>query len=298
MRHPVDHHPAETDTADVVLSAPEREVLALLMQGLSLRTVSRRLGISDAAVNARLRVLLHKFGVSTADELIAQVASSSALSDSGASRLSGTEIQRQSRWLPDLSLSATGPLGEVCRHTFNCRTLRDVADVLREFDDLPNPSPDDPTALLTHRTGTLGARQALLAALAAESGCDDVQLILACYELLLPRTAASASPPGTLPLVVCYLHCRARDVQISKAGAGSIIQGNPLSTTRVEPMTMCAERIRLYKSFAAEWCEALEVTPGAFASLRADQLLNAQRHSVVEDLLGYQLPPDFAPMAR
>lgn len=220
------------------------------------------------------------------------------LSDSGAPRQSGSEIQRQSRWLPDLNLSSAGPLGEVCRRTFGCRTLRDVADVLREFDDLPNPSPDDPAALLTHLTGTLGAKQALLAALAAESGCEDVQLILACYELHPPSRASSAKPPGTLPLVVCHLRCRARDVQISKAGAGSIIQGNPLSTTRVEPMTMSVERLRLYKSFAAEWCEALEVAPGDFASLRAHQLVGAERRSVIEDLLGYQLSPDFVPTAR
>lgn len=186
-------------------------------------------------------------------------------------------------------------MGVACRRAGHCHTLRDVADMLREYADDPGPSPDDPGALLTHRTGTLGAKQALLAALAAECRRDDVQLILACHEFELPDDVPDGGRPPTLPLVVCYLRCRARDVQITDSESGSILHSKAVSSVRVEPQALAHERVQHYQRFAADWCRVLDVSAAQFARRRADQLRKAARPSIVEDLLGHRLPPEFAP---
>jgi len=211
-------------------------------------------------------------------------------------RISGAvRLFHQSRWLPDVSLSCTGPMGVACRRAGNCHTLRDVADMLRDYAEEPGPSPDDPGALLTHRTGTLGAKQALLAALAAECRRDDVQLILACHEFELPDDVPDGGRPPTLPLVVCYLRCRSRDVQITAAESSSILHSKAVSSVRVEPQALAQERVQQYQRFAADWCRVLDVSAATFARRRSDQLRQAARRSIVEDLLGYGLPPEFAP---
>ena len=282
----------------VTISALEREVLALLVDGHSLKTVGRRLAISDAAANAHRRELMRKFRVSTTIELISQAASAVAVSGRDAGRRDTVRLQHQSRWLPDASLSLTGALGVAWRHTFNCRSLRDAADALRECGHQPGPSPDDPDAVLRQRSGTLGAKQAVLAALAAECGRDDVQLIVACHELELSAPSAADDLRRTLPLAVCYLRCRARDVQIAEEGTGSLLCGKAVSAVRVEPRALASERLRLYQSFALDWCRALDLAPADFATLRATQLRAAERQSVIEDLLGHRLPPGYAPGAR
>jgi hypothetical protein len=96
-------------------------------------------------------------------------------------------------------------------------------------------------------------------------------------------------------LVVCYLRCRAREVQIAEPGAGSMLYSKALSTVRVDPFMMAGERVKLYQSFATDWCRALDVAPPDFAQRRAEQLRLAPRRSVIEDLLGHRLPPDYAP---
>ena len=222
-------------------------------------------------------------------------APASAASQDGAHVPSTVRLFHQSRWLPDVSISCTGPMGVACRRAGNCHTLRDVADMLREYGEEPGPSPDDPGALLTHRTGTLGAKQALLAGLAAECRRVDVQLILACHEFELPGEVPDGGRPPTLPLVVCYLRCRSRNVQITDAESASILHSKAVSSVRVEPQALAQERVQQYQRFAADWCRVLDVSAAKFARRRSNQLRKAARRSIVEDLLGYALPPEFAP---
>ncbi len=282
----------------VTLTAIEREVLALLAQGHSLKTVGRRLAISDAAANAHRRELMRKFKVSTTVELISHAVLASTGSAQDAESRETARMQHQSRWLPDVTLSLTGGLGKSWRHAFHCRSLRDVADVLRECGDQPGPSPDDPAAVLSQGTGTLGAKQALLAALAKECGRSDVQLIVACHEFELPVPPAGGGRRITLPLAACYLRCRTREVQITEEGSMSILHGKAVSVVPVEPQALAAERLRLYQSFATDWCRALDLVPVDFSRLRAEQLRLAERQSVVEDMLGHRLSPEYVPGAR
>jgi hypothetical protein len=241
---------------------------------------------------------MRKFKVSTTVELIAHAVRASTVSAQDTESRETVRIQHQSRWLPDVGLSLTGSFGRSWRQAFNCRSLRDVADVLRECGDQPGPSPDDPAAVLSQGTGTLGAKQAVLAALAKECGRSDVQLIVACHEFEL------RAPPGvggrriTLPLAACYLRCRAREVQITEERSMSILRGKAVSVVRVEPRALAAERLRLYQNFATDWCRALDLAPVDFARLRTEQLGLAERQSVVEDMLGHRLPPDYVPGAR
>lgn len=219
----------------------------------------------------------------------------SASAQEGAYIPSAVRLFHQSRWLPEVTLSCTGPMGVACRRAGNCQTLRDVADMLREYGEEPGPAPDDPGTLLTHQTGTLGAKQALLAALAAECRRDDVQLILACHEFELPGDVPDGDRPPTLPLVVCYLRCRSRDVQITNTESSSVLHSKAVSSVRVEPQALAQERVQQYQRFAADWCRVLDVSAAKFARRRSDQLRKAARRSIVEDLLGYGLPPEFAP---
>lgn len=296
MRHSERLQPTAALAAqDKALSQEERAVLVLLMQGVSRRTVGRRLALSDASVSAYRRELMRKFAVSTITDLAARGAVPIA-SDVNVLASQGTaQLQRQSRWLPNAALSLTRPIGAACRRIFHAHSLRDVADALRDCADRPNPVPDDLSALLTHLSGTLGAKQALLAALAAECGHPEVQLMLACHELQVP----GASEPGgrhlRLPIVVCFLRCRAREIQISRAETGSVLYGRALSAMSVEPSSLAGERVKVYQSFAADWCRALDIEPEDFAQRRAQVLRSQAPRAVIEDLLGYLLPLEYVP---
>jgi hypothetical protein len=154
--------------------------------------------------------------------------------------------------------------------------------------------------LLANQTGTIGAKQALLAALAAEIGRKDVQLIVACCEMQLPdivpaRVESSLRRPDTLPLAVCWLRYRGRRLQIVEPAQASLQTVKLVTELAVRPEHLAAERVRLYKVFAADWCRALEVVPSEFARLRTRQLKLSTNTSVFEDLLGYALAPDYAP---
>jgi hypothetical protein len=205
------------------------------------------------------------------------------------------QFQRQSRWLPDVALSHAHPLGVACRRIFDACTLRDVADSMRDCDSLPNPQPDDVTSLLIHLSGTLGAKQALLAALATECGRTDVQLMLACHELALQTTVESNGRRPVVPIVVCFLRCHGRDIQIADAASGSVRHSRALSAVSVEPRRLAAERLKAYQSFAADWCRALDIEPAEFTRLRAQALRTEVGPAVIEDLLGHRLPPEYSP---
>ena len=205
-------------------------------------------------------------------------------------------LPHQSRWLPDIMLSVTGPLGYACRRTFNCRSHRDVADYLRDCPEQPGLSPDDPVALIRHHAGTLGAKQALLAALAAECGRDDVQLVIACYALDVTRANRSPDRSITLPLAVCHLRWRARDVQITEPGAGSLLFEGAVSVVRVSPQQLATERVQMYKKWAVDWCRALDLNPIEFSRLREAQLRRVERPAVFEDLLGHSLSASYVPL--
>jgi DNA-binding CsgD family transcriptional regulator len=297
MRFPKDRGPKAT-RQPIELTAVERRVLVLLARGTSLRSIGQRLRLPDTAVNGHRRALLRKFDALTTDDLISRALSLAGIAWDDDTSPEEITFQHQSRWLPDVKLSHTLALSVACRRALQARTLRDVADALRDCGEEPNPSPDDPNALLVHLTGTLGAKQALLAALAVECGRADVQLILACHELPIADPPGTGTRPATLPMILCHLRSRARNIQIAEAGSGSILYGKALSVEHVDPLTMAAERVTMYQTFASEWCRALDVAPAAFAQLRAEQLRMAARRSVFEDLLGYRLAPGFTPSKR
>jgi len=56
------------------------------------------------------------------------------------------------------------------------------------------------------------------------------------------------------------------------------------------------ERVRLYKTFAEDWCRALEIHASEFARLRAWQLGSSAGTSLFEDLMGYGLPASYLPV--
>ena len=294
MRHPTLHQLRPKRSAKPTgLSAAERQFLLLLSQGASLRRIGRHLQLTDAGVNACRRGLMRKFKALTTEDLVLQAAAAVDLRPTDRTPPLALTLHHQSRWLPEVKLGIAQPLSVACRQVFMARTLRDVADALRDCGNQPGPAPDDPVALLTHLTGTLGAKQALIAALAAECGREEVQLVLACHELP-PDTPEEPEHPS-LPLVVCCLQIRARAIQIAEPGSGSHVHRKALSRIRVRPETMSAERVNLYRMLSADWCRALDFEPAAFARLRAKRLRDAIARSVYEDLLGYGLPPSYQP---
>jgi hypothetical protein len=209
-------------------------------------------------------------------------------------------LRHEGRLLPNVSLDPRGRYGAACRARFDGRTLREAAEYVCECDTGPGRAPDDMHALLTGHTGTIGAKQALLAALAKEAGRDDVELVVACCEMQLPeigplRSESILRRPRTLPLAVCWLRHRGRRLQIVEPRCASLHTGNLITEVPVPPEHLALERVRLYKSFAEDWCRALEIHASEFARLRAWQLGKAAGTSLFEDLLGYGLPASYVP---
>jgi hypothetical protein len=64
---------------------------------------------------------------------------------------------------------------------------------------------------------------------------------------------------------------------------------------KVAPEQLASERVRLYKTFAVDWCRALETNASEFARLRAWQLGKCAGTSLFEDLMGYGLPASYLP---
>jgi hypothetical protein len=209
-------------------------------------------------------------------------------------------LRHEARLLPNLSLDPRGRYGAACRARFDGRTLREAAEYVCECDTGPGQTPDDLHALLTGHTGTIGAKQALLAALAKEAGRDDVELVVACCEMELPEMAPLRSEsilrrPRTLPLAVCWLRHRGRRLQMVEPRHASLHTGNLITEIPVPPEHLPLERVRLYKTFAEDWCRALEIHAGEFARLRAWQLGKSAGTSLFEDLMGYGLPAGYVP---
>jgi hypothetical protein len=210
-------------------------------------------------------------------------------------------LRHEGRLLPNVSLDPRGRYGAACRARFDGRTLREAAEYVCECDTGPGQTPDDLRALLTGHTGTIGAKQALLAALAKEAGRDDVELVVACCEMELPemgplRSESILRRPRTLPLAVCWLRHRGRRLQMVERRHASLHTGNLITEVPVPPEHLALERVRLYKTFAEDWCRALEIHASEFARLRAWQLGKATGTSLFEDLLGYGLPASYVPV--
>ena len=206
-------------------------------------------------------------------------------------------LRHEGRLLPSVSLNRRGRLGAACRNRFDGRSLREAAEYVFDCDTGPGSEPDAFESLLVSHTGTIGAKQALLAALAEEMGRSDVELIVACCEV--PVMPMSSQPmttaPRTLPTAACWLRYRGRRIQIVEPGQGSFAGLTPVTEVAVRPDRLPAERVRLYQAFAADWCRALETHPAEFARLRGRQLRLSVGTSMFEDLLGYGLPFDYAP---
>ena len=208
-------------------------------------------------------------------------------------------LQHELRLLPRVTLSISGALGSACRARFHVRSLREVAEYVRECDNGAGETPDSLESLLSDRSGTIGAKQALLAALAAEAGRPDVRLVVGCCEM---RTEGFASKPGltrlnTLPLAVCWLKYKGRRLQIVEPEQASLQAAKLVTEIEVHAERLPSERLRLFEAFATDWCRAFDVSSLEFAELRASQLIRSAGTSVFEDLLGYGLPPDYAPEA-
>ncbi len=207
-------------------------------------------------------------------------------------------LQHELRLLPRVTLNPRGPLSSACRAKFHVRSLREAAEYLRECDSGAGMAPDSIENLLTYRSGTIGAKQALLAALAAEAGRSDVRLVVGCCEM---RTAEDSSPKhrasslNTLPLAVCWLTYKGRRLQIVEARQASLATAKRVTEVEVQADRLPWERKRLFEGFATDWCRAFEVSALDFARSRASQLIKFAGMSVFEDLLGYVLPPEYAP---
>jgi len=209
-------------------------------------------------------------------------------------------LRHEGRLLPNVSLDPRGRYGAACRARFDGRTLREAAEYVCECDTGPGQTPDDLHTLLTGHTGTIGAKQALLAALAKEAGRDDVELVVACCEMELPEMGSLRSGPilrrpRTLPLAVCWLRHRGRRLQMVEPRHASLHTVNLVTEVTVPPEQLASQRVRLYKTFAADWCRALETQAGEFARLRAWQLGKSAGTSLFEDLMGYSLPASYVP---
>ena len=175
--------------------------------------------------------------------------------------------------------------------------------MVRAWDNSPDQKPDDLSDLILRRRGTLGARQALIAAIALECGRDDIVLTVGCAQLDLLQFAKVApmhcrNPVRSLPLAVCYLRYRGRRLQYAKDDHSSELTSVPSNEARIDPYQLADHRRRLYQEFASDWCKEFDVGPGEFARLRALCLQVTRDSAHFEDLLGYGLAPEFQPKIK
>ncbi len=197
-----------------------------------------------------------------------------------------------------VTLNPRGALSSVCRAKFHLYSLREAAEYMRECDGAAGKAPDAIENLLSHSSGTIGAKQALLAALAAEAGRSDVRLVVGCCELRTAQELISGHETAslnTLPLAACWLTYKGRRLQIIEPRQASLHSAKLVTEIEVDAKQLPSERRRLFEGFAADWCRAFDVSALEFARLRASQLIKFAGTSVFEDLLGYVLPPDYTP---
>ena len=209
-------------------------------------------------------------------------------------------VRHEVSHLPNVVLDPRGVLGAACRARFDGRTLREAAEYVCECESEPGPASDAFPGVITGHTGTIGAKQALIAALAAENGRSDVRLMVACCEMQVPYgDHGHVEPAGRglpkFPLAVCWLFYKGRRLQICEAKQASLQTVELVTEMPIGPEQLAAERVRLYQTFAADWCRAMETGPNEFARQRASLLSISAGTSIFEDLLGCVLPPDYVP---
>ena len=283
----------------------QTEVLQLLGAGLSTRDIAERLTVSTRTIGEHCAELRERLTRATTGQLRSHARFAYVHGFDGGStavsRPTATLLRRQSRFLPHAALNFAGRLGSGCHAApCNLRFLRDVADYMIGFDAAPGGRPDCLDDVLAQQGGTLGAKQALLAALAQECARDEVQLTVACGELTVTSAPGLENlfiehPTRTLPLAVCYLRFRNRRLQICNFGSGSQMAAPPDSETTVDPVDLAGRRLSLYREFAADWCRVFDLSPQEFARLRAHALRTSPTPAVYEDLMGHALDPNFQP---
>jgi DNA-binding CsgD family transcriptional regulator len=282
----------------LTLTPMQHEVCSMLREGFSLSETARRLRISESTLDAYRLELLRRFDLHSTVELRKLTV---ALLPHCAPRASAAPmIRHETSLLPNVVLNPRGAFGAACRAAFDGRTLREVADYVRDCDSLPGAASDAFPGVITQHTGTIGAKQALLAALAAENQRNDVQLMVACCEMEVPygdneHLEFAGQRRQKFPLAVCWLRYKGRRLQIVEAKQASLQTVEVVTEMPVRPEHLGAERIRLYQTFAADWCRALETGATEFSQLRASLLSMSAGTSIFEDLLGYALPPGYVP---
>jgi DNA-binding CsgD family transcriptional regulator len=282
----------------LTLTPMQHEVCSMLREGFSLSETARRLRISESTPDACRLELLHRFDLHSTVELRKLTV---ALLPHCAPRASAAPmIRHETSLLPNALLNPHGAFSAACRAGFDGRTLREVADYVRDCDSVPGPASDAFPGVITQHTGTIGVKQALLAALAAENERNDVQLMVACCEMEVPygdneHLELAGQRRQKFPLAVCWLRYKGRRLQIVEAQQASLQTVEVVTEMSVRPEHLAAERIRLYQTFAADWCRALETGPNEFARLRALLLTMSAGTSIFEDLLGYALPSGYIP---
>jgi DNA-binding CsgD family transcriptional regulator len=282
----------------LTLTAMQHDVCSMLREGFSLSETAHRLRISASTLDGYRLELLRSFDLHSTAELRKLAI---ALLPHGTPRVStAPKLRHEGSLLPNVVLNPRGAFSAACRAGFDGRTLREVADYVRDCDSVPGLAPDAFQGVIRQHTGTSGAKQALLAALAAENGRNDVQLMVACCEMQVPFSDHEHLELGgqrrhNFPLAVCWLRYKGRRLQIVEAKQASLQTVQLVTEMPVRPEQLAAERIRLYQTFAADWCRALETGPNEFARLRASLLSMSEGTSIFEDLLGYALPPGYVP---
>jgi DNA-binding CsgD family transcriptional regulator len=282
----------------LTLSPMQHEVCSMLREGFSLSETARRLRISESTLDGYRLELLRRFDLHSTVELRKLTI---ALFPHCTPRASTALIIRhEGSLLPNVVLNPQRAFSAACRAGFDGRTLREAADYVRDCDSVPGLASDVFQGVITQHTGTIGAKQALLAALAAENERDDVQLMVACCEMQVPYSDYQHLELGEqfrqrFPLAVCWIRYKGRRLQIVEAKQASLQTVELVTEIPVRPEQLAAERIRLYQTFAVDWCRALEIGPNEFARLRASLLSMSAGTSIFEDLLGYALPPGYVP---
>ena len=293
--------------AGVPLTRRQHDVLKLLVEGLSVRHIAERLALSISTVGEHRDELLKRLGVTTTAQLRLRAQLEITPVDVGPETVrtpTTNLLRRQSHLLPNISLSNDTALSARFRAAPHyLHTLREAVELVRFCNGSPGHKPDDLSEVLLHQCGTLGARQALIAALARECGRDDVVLTVGCTELDLLQFAVMApsncsNPVHTLPLAVCYLRYGGRRLQYSKGDRCSQLTSAPNSETRVDPYRLADQRRQLYRDFASDWCQAFNMDPCEFTRLRALCRRATHETALFEDLLGYGLEPEFQPNTR
>lgn len=173
----------------------------------------------------------------------------------------------------EFAIADHGPISrEVLRHGYDR-----FAVLAAHVCELPYGRPvdgDQPQAVLTERRGTCSSKHRLLATVAHECGCTDIELVVGIYSMSeknTPGVGAVLEPAGvvSIPEAHCYLRLAGRRYDFTGLSSGSSSPFDALLSEHVvRPARLRADKADIHQDAIRRWAARHGMTFAGAWSLR------------------------------